>query len=231
MKTAPFLFILVLLISCKKQQSEKKYTIEGQVLESSSNPVPVPDYTIVFSQKANIGLIGGVSGLYNPIKTGADGQFKFQYSPDKSYGFSLGGTNPNPIIIYGVDTLKYKGVGSTWYSVPPLTDINLNTIYLYKKITSLVRKVQFNNPLNSGESLDLISPDSSGSNRTTITGPVSAGTTLTVDTIRNCKLSSFNLQTREFHFTLTLTKPSYLSFIPVVIPPGDELYREVLITY
>ena len=183
------------------------------------------------SQKPNVGLILGVPGLDNTIRTGADGRFKIQYSPEKSYGLSLGGTNPNPIYIYGADTLKYSRIGTAWYPVTPLTDINLNTIYLYKKISTLVRKVQFNNPLNSGESMDLISPDSSGSNRTTITGPVSAGTTLTVDTIRNCKLSSFNLQTREFHFTLTLTKPSYLSFIPVVIPPGDELYREVLITY
>ena len=231
MKTAPFLFILVLLISCKKQQSNKMNIIEGQVLESSSNPVPVQDYAILFSQKPNAGLIGGIAGLDNTIRTGADGKFKFQYSPDKSYGLSLGGTNPNPIYIYGADTLKYAGIGTAWYPVTPLNDINLNTIYLYKKITSLVRKIQFNNPLNSGESLDLISPDSSGSNRRTITGPVSAGTTLIVDTIRNCKLSRFNFQTNEYHFTLTLTKPSYLTFIPVVIPPGDELYREVLITY
>ncbi len=231
MKTVLFSFILVLLISCKKQQTDKKYTIEGQVLESSSNPVPVRDYAILFSQKDNAGLIGGVAGLDNTIKTGADGRFKFQYSPDRNYGFSLGGTNPNPIYIYGADTLKYTRIGTAWYPVTALTDINLNTIYLYKNIASLVRKVQFNNSLNSGESLDLISPDSSGSNRRTITGPVSAGTTVIVDTIRNCKLSRFNLQTNEYHFTLTLTKPSYLTYIAVVIPPGDELFREVLITY
>ena len=231
MKTALFGFILVLLISCKKQQSNKMNIIEGQVLESSSNPIPVRDYAILFSQKPNAGLIGGVAGLDNTIRTGADGRFKFQYSPDKSYGLSLGGTNPNPIRIYGVDTLKYSRIGTAWYTVTPLTDINLNTIYLYKKITSLVRKVQFNNPLNSGESLDLISPDSSGSNRTTINGPVSAGTTMTVDTIRNCKLSMFDLQSREYPFTLTLTKPSYLSYVSFVLPPGDELLREVVITY
>ena len=231
MKTIPFLIVLIALVSCKKHSADKIYTIEGQVLESTSNPIPVTDYAIYFSQKSNSGLFGGVYGLENTVKTGLDGKFKFQYNPTKNYGLSVGGTNPNEIYIYGIDSIKYNRIGSVWYPITSSIDTNLNTVYLFKKIQTLVRKVQFNNSLNVGETLNVITPDSSGSSHKLITGPISAGTIYIVDTIRNCKLSMFNLLTKEYNFTITLTKPSYLTYLSILMPQGDELFREVLITY
>lgn len=233
MKTVSFYIILIVsaLMGCNKHSADKIYTIEGQVLESTSNPIPVSEYAIYFSQQPNSGLFGGVYGLESTVKTGVDGKFKFQYNPTKNYGFSTGGTNPNAIYLRGIDSTKYNRIGSTWYPIGSSIDTNLKTIYLFKNIQTLVRKVQFNNSLNIGETLEVITPDSSGSTHKSITGPISAGTILTVDTIRNCKLSMFNLLTKEYHFTITLTKPSYLTYLSVVIPQGDELYREVLITY
>ena len=231
MKTAPFFIILIALMSCKKHSADKIYTIEGQILESTSNPIPVTEYAIYFSQRSNSGLLGGVYGLQNTVKTGIDGRFKFQYNPTKNYGLSTGGTNLNEIYIYGIDSIKYNRIGSEWYPITSSIDTNLNTIYLFKKIQTLIRKVQFNNSLNAGEILNVISPDSSGSDYKLITGPIPAGTILNVDTIRNCKLSMFNLITKEYHFTITLTKPSYLTYLSVIMRPGDELFREVLITY
>ena len=218
-------------MSCKKQRIDKIYSIEGQVLESTSNPIPVSEYAIYFSQTTNRGLLGGVYGLESTIKTGIDGKFKFQYDPTRNYGLSTGGTNPNKIYIYGIDSIKYNRIGSAWYPVTSSIDTNLKTIYLFKNIQTLVRKIQFNNSLNMGETLNVISPDSSGSNYKLITGPISAGTILNVDTIRNCKLSTFNLLTKEYNFTITLTKPSYHTYLSIVMPQGDELFREVLITY
>ena len=231
MKTIPFLVVLIALVSCKKHSADKIYTIEGQVLESTSNPIPVTDYAIYFSQKSNSGLFGGVYGLESTAKTGIDGKFKFQYNPTKNYGLSVGGTNPNEIYIYGIDSIKYNRIGSVWHPITSSIDTNLNTIYLFKNIQTLVRKVQFNNSLNVGETLEVITPDSSGSSHKFITGPISAGTIFIVDTVRNCKLSMFNLLTKEYNFTITITKPSYLTYLSVVMPQGDELFREVLITY
>src|SRR5438128_156635 len=110
MKCIAILLTVVLLTGCKKNRADKTYTIQGQILESSSNPTPVSNYTLSFYQRSNSGLLGGVSGLDTTAKTGNDGKFTFQYNPNKNYGFSQGGTNSNEISFTGVDTIKYKGL-------------------------------------------------------------------------------------------------------------------------
>lgn len=207
------------------------YTIRGQVLESSSNPVPVSHYTISFYQKANSGLLGGVEGLDTTAKTGNDGSFSFQYSAAKNYGLSYSGTNPNDISITGVDTVTYKGLYPVWYSIPSLQDINLNTIFLFKKIDLLVRKIQFINNLNAGESLEMITNDSCGASYKTITGPIPGGTLLTVDTIRKCKLNLLNMASNKYTLTAVLQKPSFQKDTSLLLSSGDETYREILIRY
>lgn len=231
MRASIYFIIIITLIACKKQGEKKEVTIEGRILESTSKPVPVADYSIYFSQLPNSGFLGGVDGLDYTTKTAADGRFKFQYNPSKNFGLSFSGSNPNSINIYGIDSSQYQLIGARWYPVSSGLNTNLNTIYLYKNIQTLIRKVQFNNNLNVGETLEVISPDSSGSSRGIIRGPVLAGTVIRVDTIRNCKLSMYNVTTKEYHFTITITKPGYLSFLNIPIPQGDELFREVIINY
>ncbi len=231
MKWIAILITVIFFLSCKKSSVDKLYTIQGQIFESSSNPIPVSNYAISFYQKSNSGLLGGVSGLNTTAKTGSDGRFSFQYNPSKNYGFSRGGTNPNEISFEGIDTIKYKGLYPEWYPVTSLTDINLNPLYLFKKIQMLVRKVQFNNNLNAGETLEVITTDSSGASYKTLTGPITSGTLLIVDTIRNCKIDSFNLLTKEYSLLAVLKKPSYQKDLNVIMAEGDELLREVLMTY
>ena len=231
MKWTVILIFIILLTSCKKHRTDRLYNIQGQILESSSNPIPVTNYTLMFYQKANSGFLGGVSGLDTLTKTDNNGRFTFQYDRNKNYGFSTGGTNPNKITIEGIDTIKYKGIDPIWYPAPSLIDTNLNILYLYKKIQTLVRKVQFNNSLNIGESLEVITPDSSGSSHKTLMGPIPSGTLVIVDTIKNCKLSIFNLTTNEYNLSATLIKPSYQKDFGILLPKGDEVFREVLMTY
>lgn len=231
MKWTAILIPIILLSSCRKQSTVKLYNIQGQILESSSNPVPITNYTLTFYQRANSGFLGGVSGLDTTTKTGNDGKFSFQYNPNKNYGFSTGGTNTNTITIEGIDTIKYQGLYPEWYPVTSLVDINLNVLYLYKKIQTLVRKVQFDNSLNAGENLEVITSDSSGSSYKTLTGPIASGTLVIVDTIKNCKLSIFNLSTNEYNLSATLQKPSYQNSFSIMLTKGDEVFREVLMTY
>jgi hypothetical protein len=230
MKLIVTLIAMFLVTGCKKQSAHKIHTIKGQIFESTSNPIPVNNYTLTFYQKANSGLLGGVSGLDTTTKTDNDGKFSFQYRPD-NFGFSTVVTNPNQISIEGTDTLQYKVHYSRWYPVPALTDTNLNTLYLYKKIQILVRKVQFNNSLNTGEKLDVITPNGFGTNRKTLNGPIASGTLVIVDTILNCKLSIFNLATNQYNLSSTLTKPSYLKGFVILVPKGDEAFREILMDY
>lgn len=231
MKCIGVLIIVIVFASCKKNSADKLYTIAGQILESNSNPIPVSNYALSFYQKSNSGLLGGVSGLDTTAKTGNDGKFSFQYNPNKNYGFSGGGTNPNEISFEGIDTIKYKGLYPEWYPVSSLIDVNLNTLYLFKKIETLVRKVQFTNSLSIGETLEVITTDSSGASYKTLTGPITSGTLLTVDTIKNCKISIFNLMSKEYILLAVLKKPSYQKDLNVIMTQGDEVYREILMTY
>jgi hypothetical protein len=231
MKRVAIILFAILLYSCKKNNNPKLYTIQGKILESTSSPIPITNYELHIYQKSNSGLLGGVSGIEKNIKTNNNGSFIFQYNPTENYGLSQGASNPNDISIYGVDTLKYKNIGSLWYPIQSTIDINLNTIYLYKKIQTLVRKVQFNTSLNTGESLEVITSDSSGSSYKIISGPVSSGTLVIVDTIYNCKLSIFDLSGRQYRLHAALQKPSYLKDSTVILNQDDEILREIKLTY
>jgi hypothetical protein len=230
MKWTLILTSLFLFSSCKKKEN-KIFTIQGQIVESTSNPVPVSDYLLAFYQKTNSALLGGVSGLDTTAKTDINGKFIFQYSPHNNYGLTPGTSNPNEISISGVDKQQYKDLSPRWYNVTSQSNINLNTIYLYKKIEMLVRKIQFNNSLNAGDSLEFITTDSSGASYATLTGPIASGTLLTVDTIKNCKISRFDLLSKEYILSANLYKASFLNDSTVVMEPGDETYREILMTY
>ncbi|MFY7840969.1 MAG: hypothetical protein ACOVP7_11875 [Lacibacter sp.] len=200
MKNVIVLLLTLLFAGCKKITGNKTYTIQGQILESSSNPVPVAGYDLSFSQPSIFALLGGDPGFDKTIKTTSDGRFVFKYS-------SSG--NDRTIFIRGVDTLKYRKLYPEWFPVTALGNVNLNSIYLFKKIDRLVRKVQFNTALNSGEVLEVITTDSSGASYNNIFGPVNAGTLMTVDTIVNCKMSRLHLLTREYVLSAVLKKPFY----------------------
>lgn len=222
MKNIVILLLVVLSAGCKKIAANKTYTIRGQIFESSSNPIPVSGYNLSFYQLSIEALLGAVSGFDKTMKTGRDGSFVLKYRT---------AANDNNITITGIDTVQYKGLYPEWFSITALTDVNLNRIFLFKKIDQLVRKVQFNNALNSGEVLEVITTNSSGANYSNIAGPVSAGTILTVDTIANCKISRFNILKKEYVLLAVLKKPSYQKDLNVVMFQGDETYREVVMTY
>ena len=95
----------------------------------------------------------------------------------------------------------------------------------------LVRKVKFDNVLNSGEILKLITVETNGSQPKDINGPIAAGTTLTVDTIINFKISLLDLQTKKYTLVSALTKPSYQTNLIVLLDIGDENNREIIMNY
>lgn len=231
MKPILIFFLFTILYSCKKNL-EGTYTIQGRLLESSSNPIPVKNYTLNFYQKAAQGLLGGLSGFDNNINTDNNGNFLFRYNPSKGYGLSGGGLNDNSISIYGMnDTSQIKSFQPMWLPVMSGINVNLDVIYRYKKIETLIRKVNFNNSLNQGESLRLISSNGSGSDYKTLVGPIASGTVLFVDTIYNCRLNFFNLRDKVYNLSVTLTKPQYQKDTSYVLNNIDESLRVVEISY
>ena len=135
------------------------------------------------------------------------------------------------LVISSYDTLTYKNLYPEFNPISVSVDTNLNTFYLYKKIEKLVRKVKFDNTLNSGEVLQVITTDAAGAQYKDLNGPIAAGTTLIVDTISNYKISRLNLQTKKYTLLSVLKKPMYQTDLNIFLDIGDENYREILMTY
>ena len=228
-----FFFIIMALVftGCKKEKTGKTFTVNGLIVESTGNPVPVSNYLMHLFQSSNSGLFGGVSGFDENITTGSNGRFTFKYNPNQNFGFSSGASNPNDIRLTGIDSLQYKDLYPTWSPIPALTDINLDTFYLFKKIKIIVRKIQFDNSLEDGESLEVITSNSPRSDYKTITGPIAAGTVLTLDPILNCRLTWFHLTNQQYSFSAVLKKPSYQKDRTIPLSKKDEDYLEVLMVY
>ena len=227
-----FIFLIIItIISCKKNVTNKVTTIVGRLLESSSNPIPVSSYQLTLNQNQLLSPFGSYSGIEQTVATDIDGKFSFSYSLKTGSGVGSGSTNPNTLYISSFDTLQYRNLYPEFNPISVSVDTNFNNFYLYKKIDKLVRKVKFDNPLNSGEVLQIITTDAAGAQYKNLNGPIAAGTTIIVDTISNYKISRFNLQTKKYTVTSVLKKPMYQKDLNIFLEIGDENYREILMTY
>ena len=184
--------------------------------------MPVSNYTISFRQVTIFALFGSTPGIDTSIKTDINGVFNLVYASEG---------NTRNINLYGTDSLQFAQLNPSWYGIKPLNNVDLNTIFLYKRIDTLVRKLQFVNPLNTGEELTVITSNSPSSNFETVLGPITNGTSLTVDTILNCKLTGYFFNENRFSFSASLSKPSYFNLFDIPVGPGDEKYREIMLTY
>lgn len=219
------------MISCKKNAIDKVTTISGRLLESSSNPIPVSNYKLTLKQNRVLSPFGSYSGIEETVTTDNDGKFNFTYSLKTGSGLASRGTNPNMLYISSYDTLKYRNLHPEFNPISVSVDTNLNTFYLYKKIDKLVRKVKFDNPLNSGEVLQVITTAAAGAQYKNLNGPIAAGTTIIVDTISNYKISRLNLRTKKYTVLSVLKKPMYQTNLNIFLDIGDEDLREILMTY
>ncbi len=225
-----FLVLFFLFFGCRKDRNKGKYTVSGRLLESSSNPVPIKNYQLHISQNNAVGFFGGVLGVDKDFETDANGYFSVSYGPKENSGVIRDGSNPYPIYISGVDTDSYKDLYPLWSPLTPDKDTNLNTIYLFKKIETLVLKIQFNKLLESNDSLEVITHKAYRSNYRTIHGPVAAGTIL-YDTVSNFIAEQYFLNTKSYASSCVLRKENYQTNFKLELPPGDEVYREQLLIY
>jgi hypothetical protein len=126
MKNILFFLFILYLISCRKNVQEGTNFIQGQLLESSSNPIPITNYTLHFYQKSTLGLIGGQLGLDQDIKTDNNGNFNFTYNKTRNYGASSGGVNEENISIYGFEDIsQIPSFQPVWLPIKSATDVNL----------------------------------------------------------------------------------------------------------
>jgi hypothetical protein len=225
----PVFFFLLASFGCRKDISDKATTISGRLVESSSNAIPVIGYKLTLVQNRILTPFGSHEGIEQTITTDAEGRFSFSYSLKRGTGVAANSTNPNPLYIIGNDTMLFKSLYPEFNPISVSMDTNLNTIYLYKKIDQLVRKVRFDLPLPAGESLDVITP---GATQTrTLSGPIAAGTLIVVDTLINYKLSRLDLGSKKYTILSVLKKPGYQKDLNIQVDVIDEKIREILMVY
>jgi hypothetical protein len=225
-----FLF-LIFTISCKKNINNEKTIISGRLLESSSNPIPIANYNLTLNQNQVLTPFGSLKGIEQTVTTDNDGNFLFSYSLEKGSGIGAASTNSKSLYISSNDKSKYNSLFPEFNPISVGVDTSLNTIYLYKKINKLVRKVKFENALKNDEILQVITIDDAGTKYNNLKGPIPIGTTLIVDTIENYKNSRLNLQTKKYTLLSVLKKPTYQKDLNILLDIGDEFYREILMTY
>ncbi|MEO8772208.1 MAG: hypothetical protein ABI402_19065 [Ferruginibacter sp.] len=231
------LFIPILLLflifnsGCKKDSADRNYVVQGRILECSSNPVPVNNYKLLITQVSYQG------GAYSPPKefqTDTNGYFSINYQPAKGGLFNA--LNRADVFIDGIDTNQYAGLNPKWYNITGLVDTNLNTMYLFKKINRLIRKIKFTLALDANDSTTISTTTIDGVYNKTFYGPIAAGTLLIADTINQVRIPGADLESditvhTDHPLNTTITVQEHYLTYPIYILPTDEMQREILLNY
>lgn len=238
MKHSSFLIAAFLVTGCYKpnlnQEATTAFTIKGRLLESRSNPVPVIGYNLQLGQSSSIGPLGLIADIDSVKKTDDAGDFTFTYKNYNQYAVFMANQEFNgdfgSLLLYGWDNTKRNNAPALWLPFKCLQNYDLDTIYLFKNIEKVVRKVVFNNPLDANDSLEVITANIFGAEYRTIHGPISIGSQLT-DTIRSLKISVFNLTDKNYTLSSALKKVGYQTDYDVIVDANDEVYREIVLSY
>jgi hypothetical protein len=234
LRSSGFSFIILLLwilSSCKK---DSYITIEGRLLISNTNPVPVSNYNISFNQAGSPGVPFPMqtTSSEGSVITDNNGNFSTKFKLGKSTFILLSSTNSNSISMSGGPIGNLPGFFIN--NIPT----EAGTIYLYKKIdTAFLALNSFSTIVNPNDSLFINYHSTSGFIQKIKTGiAIQAGVNgLVFDTIINLALPYYDFVEKKYQndVFIQLRKPgiSYpflMSTISDAIGPGDEQRRQLL---
>lgn len=232
------LLIIVIISSCTKPIFDQKQppviAIKGQIFESRSNPLPVANYSLLIGQGHThpIGLIGDLDTIKTSDK---EGRFVFYYkdydeyaikSINQQYYGELG-----QLSITAWDESKQNRMISEWLGFESLKNYNIDSLFLYKSIQKAVRKVRFKNALATGDTLEVITSNAHTAEYKTIYGPVAAGSFLTIDTLKNLRITVYHLALNTYILRSALKKTGYQTNHDIDVGLRDETNREIIMTY
>ena len=227
------IFILTFIFySCKK---ESYVTIEGKILLSNTNPVPVSNYKLYFFQSGSPGIPFPSFSSSSDASTTTDnnGNYSVRFKQGESGFLFFRGTNSSPIDMSGEAIGNFPG----FY----INDVPSNggTVYLYKKINSVTLVLNaFSGRIDPGDSIFIQYYSINGPVERIKTGiSVAPGTNqFVLDTITDVALSHYtypeSVYSNNVFINLKRAGLSYKEFINPVnidpIPPGDEPSRQFL---
>lgn len=218
--------------SCKK---ESYVTIEGKLLLSNTNPVPVSNYKLYFFQSGSPGIPFPSFSSSSDASTTTDnnGNYSVRFEPGETGFLFFRGTNSSPIDIRGESFGNFPDFS--------INDVPLNggTVYLYKKINNVTLVLNaFTGRIDPVDSIFIHYYSVNGPVQRVKTGiSVAPGTNqFVLDIITDVALSHYTYPESVYdnNVFIYLKKAGlpYKEFINPVnidpIPPGDEPNRQFI---
>jgi hypothetical protein len=225
-----FLSALMLLVSCKKEKAADIH-IEGRLLFSNTNPLPVTNYPMEIIQAPTIPLMNpsSVSSSFS-ITTNNEGYFECDFKDNTRHGYSSGRFTPIQLRGNGTPFLPY-------FSINNIIPGNMGDIYLYKKIDSAIISVDASFAISPSDTLQINYYAVNGFATKKKTGiKVTAGTTHNIiDTLINAVFTTLEYQPKIYTNNILITQttkaqPYQVTFSAnqdptAAIGPGDEKKR------
>ena len=226
----------IFIFGCKKEKPTPSFTINGILLESTSNPTPVSNFKMNLYQKESVGIIGSIAGLSQYFFTKSDGSFEVTYEKQVGTGFSESGVNSKPISISTNDQIQYNNFYMRWSPLTANKDTNLGTHYLLKNIDRLIIQIKFNRILNLNDTIWVKTENGNVVNEKVVIGPQQIGNTIPLDTIYQYKTSKFFISTQKYYavlrsFYFRYNNQVYSLEPSLELPIGDENFRKWIIEF
>jgi hypothetical protein len=235
-----FLLLVISLVgACTKPlfapEKVPAITIKGQIFESRSNPIPMVGYSLLLGQSPDIGPQGLIGDLDTIKKTDSEGRFAFHYQNYDEYSIRTTNQRFNGELgrmsISAWDESKPDRLTSLWLGFECLKNYNIDSLFMYKSIQTVVRKIKFERALAAGDSLEAITSKMHTATYKKVYGPIGSGSFLTIDTIRNLKISVFIYNRPTYMLRSALKKPGFQTNHDIEVGLNDEIYREIIMTY
>lgn len=190
---AVFFSVCLLLISCKK---EKAIRLEGKLLISSSNPIPIKNFELNFYQSGSpsIPFPANVASAEASTVTDNNGNFKVDFKPGKAYFVFFQSTNSSPISVTGSMNSNFPEFFLRHFTS------ELGTYYLYKKIDEVYLSLSTTNEISFSDTILISYHSTNGSINKTKTGiSIPSGSrNFVFDTIQDLALSRFDCLAKKY---------------------------------
>jgi hypothetical protein len=196
-----FLSALFLFVSCKKEKAAHIH-IEGHLLYSNSNPLPVVNYPMEIIQAPAIPLMNPSSiSTSTSLKTDNQGYFQCDFKDNSRHGYFSGSFTP----------IHLRGNGTPflpWFTINDIMPGNMGDIYLYKKIDSAIITVDVSYAISPTDTLQINYYSINGLVTKKKTGlKVTAGTTNNIiDTLYNVVFITLEYQRKIYRNDIIISQ-------------------------
>lgn len=221
--------LIILLFGCRKKT--KVYSIEGRILQSSSNPVPQGNYKLTFYQKGSpiIPIPIGSSSASATSLTNADGYFNCRFQTGEATFLLIPLSNSSPLTMQGDNNNLH--INLYWNNIPA-RDTVLGNVYLYKQINKAIIKISSSIEILPADTLNITTQTSTGDYKKILSGlSIQPGTVTSIDTISQLISANFDVLQKQYTFSIncvnTTNKKSNANY--TFTGPLDEPEREFVI--